>query len=187
MKNITLVIILYATVEFTSCGFIGNKSIPLPLAYWLVEGGIRDSKYISNEINFIIDEANMPTFIGYMNLEDSGYIKMTQIDSSYCCKKFNIEFLEKSEPFIIDSNYEKGFFYPLIRTLTYDSIEIVSIESFPKHSEITYKVINPLPTPFNQKSYYDYESTKISYEAICYVRKSDEDVWQIDHRPFRDI
>lgn len=177
---------MFAIIGVISCSSIGNESISPSLAYWLVEGGVRDSKYISNEINFIIDEANMPTFNGYKRLDDSGYIKMTQIGSSYCCKKFNVEFLEKSEPFIIDSNFEEGKFFPLIRTLTYDTIEIISIESFPKHSEIKYRVINPLPTPFNQKSYFDYESTKVSFEAICYVRKRDDDAWQIDHRPFRN-
>lgn len=139
-----------------------------------------DNEHVINRKSvFIMDKANMPTYLRYKGLEEMGLLQMTLTDSVHCCKTFNIKLSEAGKAFVVDSLETEDMWSPIVQTYRYDSIQISKIIAAEGYFEIKYKVINLQPTPFVSLSRLGAVLKGKDYESQCFVREINGS-WQLD-------
>ena len=182
------IVLISFVISFTSV--CAQDTLTKDLAYWFVKTSLYDNAFHLIKKKMIFDETVESYLKLYTELQDSGFVKLTPADSVYIDalpshQILEIELLEKSQQYVLDSTFNEIEKSVKIVLFTYDSLEILSIDSLKNYYEIKFRVINPKPTPFYITWYNGEDARKALFESTRYVRFKNGR-WELDRYPFRE-
>ena len=177
------------SIAFKTLWVSAQYTLTQDFASWLVKTSLYDSESHLVREKRIFDESTESYFKLYTSLQDSGYVKLVPIDSVYADTNpshqiLEVELLEKSHQYILDTTSNQVENKVTIELYTYDSLEIIDIDNSNEYYEIKFRILNPNPTPFYLFWYKGEDARKESFESIRYARLNNG-VWEIDRYPFK--
>jgi uncharacterized protein YkuJ len=186
MKNIIFLILFWTNSLY---GF-SQDTLSTEMAMWFVKTSLYDHDIHLIKKGVIFDESLDYYLKECKLLQDSGFVKLTPIDSVYIDAQsshqvLEVEYLQASQKFseITSFNVDQGTIEFLL--YSYDSIEIISMEYISEVYEIKFRIINPEPTLFYNSHYKGEDVRKGSFEAIRYIKHTGRG-WETSRYPFRN-